>query len=107
MKEPVINPNGRSISTPSTSTLKDLVFNPETGDFEQVERGSTNEGDTVTKMTEDGFATDEEKSSKETLKDSNLYDFVYDPELGKFIKVPRKEIEDNETIIEIPPSICL
>lgn len=44
------------MSTQSTSTLKDLVFNPETGDFEQVERGTANEGDTVTKMTEDGFA---------------------------------------------------
>lgn len=105
MNKPVINSKGPGVSTQSTSTLKDLVFNPETGDFEQVERGSTNEGDTVTKMTEDGFATDEEKSSKETLKKSNLYDFVFDPESGEFIKVHRKEIEDNETIIEIPPSI--
>lgn len=56
MNDPVINPNGRGVSTQSTSTLKDLVFNPETGDFEQVDRGSANEGDTVTKMTEDGFA---------------------------------------------------
>ena len=56
MNKPVINPNGRGVSTQSTSTLKDLVFNPETGDFEQVERGTANEGDTVTKMTEDGFA---------------------------------------------------
>lgn len=59
MSEPVINPNGRRVSTQSAqsaSTLKDLVFNPKTGEFEQVERGSANEGDTVTKMTEDGFA---------------------------------------------------
>lgn len=56
MNEPVINSNRRGVSTQSTSTLKDLVFNPETGDFEQVERGNANEGDTVTRMTEDGFA---------------------------------------------------
>lgn len=56
MNESVLNSNGRGLSTQSTSSLKDLVYNPETGDFEQVERGSVNEGDTVTKMTEDGFA---------------------------------------------------
>lgn len=55
MNENVINPNTSGTSQ-STSSLKDLVFNPETGDFEQVDRGSANEGDTVTKMTEDGFA---------------------------------------------------
>lgn len=56
MNQSVINSNGRGVSTQSTSTLKDLVFDPETGDFIQVERGTNNEGDTVTKMTEDGFA---------------------------------------------------
>lgn len=56
MSEPVISPRRRKATIQSTSTLKDLVFNPETGDFEQVERGTANEGDTVTKMTEDGFA---------------------------------------------------
>ena len=56
MNEQVINPNGRVMTAQSTSSLKDLVFNPETGDFEQVLRGTANEGDTVTKMTEDGFA---------------------------------------------------
>ena len=56
MNDPVIYPNGRGVSAQSTSTLKDLVFDPETGDFVQVPRGSANEGDTVTKMTEDGFA---------------------------------------------------
>lgn len=56
MNKSVITPNGCGVSTQSTSLLKDLVFNPETGDFEQVERGTANEGDTVTQMTEDGFA---------------------------------------------------
>lgn len=56
MNEPVINNSGRGVSTQSTSTLKDLVFNPETGDFEQIPVGTANEGDTVTKMTTDGFA---------------------------------------------------
>lgn len=56
MNDPVINTNRRGVSTQSTSTLKDLVFNPETGDFEQVPVGTVNEGDTVTKMTENGFA---------------------------------------------------
>lgn len=65
MNDPVINSNGRGVSTQSTSTLKDLVYNPETGDFEQVETGTASEGDTVTKMTEDGFAL--------TLADVFLY----------------------------------
>lgn len=56
MNEPVINPIGRGSSSQSTSTLRDLVFNPETGDFEQIERGTANEGDTITRLTEDGFA---------------------------------------------------
>lgn len=38
------------------STMMDLVFNPETGDFEQVPKGSAHEGDVVTDMTKDGFA---------------------------------------------------
>lgn len=56
MNQPVINSDRRGVSTQSTSSLKDLVFDPETGDFVQVEKGTANEGDTVTKMTEDGFA---------------------------------------------------
>ena len=76
MNEPVINPNGRGVSTQSTSSLKDLVFNPETGDFEQVERGTANEGDTVTKMTEDGFA---------------MTKIVFDPQTGEF-----EVVEENE-----------
>lgn len=56
MNDPIINNTRRGTSTQNTSTLKDLVFNPETGDFEQVDVGSAVEGDTVTKMTEDGFA---------------------------------------------------
>lgn len=63
MNEPVINSNGRGVSTQSTSSLKELVFNHETGDFEQVPAGTANEGDTVQKMTIDGFAQHE----------SNLY----------------------------------
>ncbi len=38
------------------TTMMDLVFNPETGDFEQVPKGTTHEGDVVTEMTKDGFA---------------------------------------------------
>lgn len=38
------------------STMMDLVFNPETGDFEQVPKGASHEGDVVTEMTKDGFA---------------------------------------------------
>ena len=38
------------------STMMDLVFNPETGDFEQIPKGSAHEGDVVTDMTKDGFA---------------------------------------------------
>jgi hypothetical protein len=56
MNNSVIRGSNQSVSTQTTSTLKDLVFNPETGDFEQVDHGTTHEGDTVTKMTEDGFA---------------------------------------------------
>ena len=55
MNQTILNSNRRT-SSHNVNTLKDLVFDPETGDFVQVERGSANEGDTVTKMTEDGFA---------------------------------------------------
>lgn len=80
MNEPVINPNGRGVSTQSTSTLKDLVFNPETGDFEQVERGTANEGDTVTKMTEDGFAIDTEEED-EIISKKYL---IFNPQTNEF-----------------------
>ena len=38
--------------------MKDLVYNPVTGEFEQVTRGENtdNRGTVVTQMTEDGFA---------------------------------------------------
>lgn len=38
------------------STMMDLVFNPATGEFEQVPKGKAHEGDVVTEMTRDGFA---------------------------------------------------
>lgn len=38
------------------ATMMDLVFNPETGDFEQIPKGTAHEGDVVTDMTKDGFA---------------------------------------------------
>ena len=38
------------------STMMDLVFNPATGDFEQIPKGTAHEGDVVTDMTKDGFA---------------------------------------------------
>ncbi len=39
-------------------SMKDLVYNPVTGEFEQVTRGENtdNRGTVVTQMTEDGFA---------------------------------------------------
>ncbi len=39
-------------------SMKDLVFDPVTGEFKQVSRGSnpTGDGDIVTQMTKDGFA---------------------------------------------------
>ena len=40
-------------------TMKDLVFDPVTGDFRQVERGTSHgDGDVVTEMTDKGFAAD-------------------------------------------------
>lgn len=105
MNEPVINPNGRGVSTQSTSTLKDLVFNPETGDFEQVERGTANEGDTVTKMTEDGFASNEGNSSSETLKDPMSHSIIFDPEKGEFIIVPNYEIEEDVIVTPMETTI--
>lgn len=56
MDEPLIKPNGHSASTQLKHSVKDLVYNPETGDFEQVERGIAHEGDTVTQMSIDRFA---------------------------------------------------
>ena len=37
-------------------TMTQLVYNPGTGEFEQVARGSAHGGDVVTEMTEKGFA---------------------------------------------------
>lgn len=114
MNEPVINPNGHGVSTQSTSTLKDLVFNPETGDFEQVERGTANEGDTVTKMTESGFAltledgfcvSDHKSSSEENepeVENQNCpdvsKDLVFNPETGEFELVDRFQVKDGDVI---------
>lgn len=36
--------------------MKDLVFDPVSGDFVLVDKGSAREGDIVTEMTEKGFA---------------------------------------------------
>lgn len=37
-------------------SMKDLVFDPITGDFVLVDKGTAHEGDIVTEMTEKGFA---------------------------------------------------
>ena len=37
-------------------SMKDLVFDPISGDFVLVDKGSEHEGDIVTEMTEKGFA---------------------------------------------------
>lgn len=37
-------------------SMKDLVFDPVSGDFVLVDKGSAHEGDIVTEMTEKGFA---------------------------------------------------
>ncbi|MBP5513380.1 MAG: hypothetical protein J6Y04_01175 [Bacteroidaceae bacterium] len=37
-------------------TMTQLVYNPVTGEFEQVAKGQAHEGDVVTEMTEKGFA---------------------------------------------------
>lgn len=56
MSEPLIKPNTHGSAIQSEHSVKDLVYNPETGDFEQVERGAAHEGDTVTQMSIDRFA---------------------------------------------------
>ena len=39
------------------SSMKDLVFDPETGEFKQVEKSEAPaSGEVVTRMTEEGFA---------------------------------------------------
>lgn len=53
MNEPVIR-NGAANAT--TNKVYELVYDPETGNFKQVEPGTAQEGDTVTRLTEDGFA---------------------------------------------------
>ena len=37
-------------------TMTQLVYNPDTGEFEQVAKGSAHVGDVVTEMREKGFA---------------------------------------------------
>ena len=42
-------------------SMKDLVFDPVTGEFQQIERGShAGTGEIVTEMTNKGFASDSE-----------------------------------------------
>lgn len=43
MTEPLINPNEGGELAHSDIDLKDLVFNPETGDFEEVSKGAKKE----------------------------------------------------------------
>ena len=45
----------------SSSSMKDLVFDPETGEFRQVQKGThTGNGEVVTEMTNKGFAMNDE-----------------------------------------------
>jgi len=105
MPQPIINSNGQNVSTHSASTLKDLVFNPETGDFEQVDRGTANEGDTVTRLTEDGFALSNSDGFNDVSKDDDdktsdnsisiLKDLVFNPETGEFEVVERTSVDTS------------
>ena len=41
-----------------TASMKDLVYDPVSGEFKQIRRGATtDEGEVVTEMTRKGFAT--------------------------------------------------
>lgn len=53
MNEPVIRTGAANATT---NKIYDLVYDPETGNFKQVEPGTAQEGDTVTILTKDGFA---------------------------------------------------
>ncbi len=54
MNEPVIRTGAANATT---NKIYDLVYDPETGNFKQVESGTAQEGDTVTRLTKDGFAS--------------------------------------------------
>lgn len=112
MNQPIITPNHNRTTNQSTSTLKDLVFNPETGDFEQVERGTANEGDTVIKMSIDRFALtldngvcahkgsrQENEVKGENQNTPNLPTLVFNPKTGEFELGERDSANEGNIIL--------
>jgi hypothetical protein len=114
MNDPVIQGSNHGVSTQTTSTLKELVFNRETGDFEQVEQGAAHEGDTVTKLSEDGFAGNDAESqdlqnsmqSDSSQTSTHLKDLVFDPETGTFKEVEHNNGQNAKQILCIDPEEC-
>ena len=78
-------------------TMKDLVFDPVTGDFRQVERGTQHgPGDVVTEMTDKGFAVGEETPKAiVVIMEDDLNDAVGQLQRKKRIRLPAVEIEEG------------
>ena len=48
-----------------SASMKDLVYDPVSGEFKQIRKGAmTNEGEVVTEMTRKGFATTDPSTSQ-------------------------------------------
>ena len=79
------------------STMKDLVFDPVTGDFRQVERGASHgDGDVVTEMTDKGFAAGEENPKAiVVIREDDLNGAVGQLQRKKRIRLPAAEIEEG------------
>lgn len=77
-----------------SASMKDLVFDPVTGDFRQVPRGSqTGEGDIVTEMTNKGFAAEGIPDEVVYMREDDLKKVVGMLPDKKRVRIPAEEIE--------------
>ena len=80
-----------------SASMKDLVFDPVTGDFRQVPRGSqTGEGDIVTEMTNKGFAAEGIPDEVVYMREDDLKKVVGILHDKKRVRIPAEEIDDHE-----------
>ena len=87
------------------STMKDLVFDPVTGDFRQVERGSQHgPGDVVTEMTDKGFAAgDELPGGTVVMREDDLNHVVGQLQGKRRVRLPAVEIEEG--VFHVKPDL--
>jgi hypothetical protein len=109
MNDPVIQKTNQGVSTQTIRSQKDLVFDPISGEFVLVPHGEIHEGDTVTRLSEDGFAGNDAESqdlqnsmqSDSSQTSTHLKDLVFDPETGTLEEVEHNNGQNAEQILGI------